>query len=55
MAKVRVPRKGAVIRIAQAPGATIFRVHGAGVPIVSLGTSRAVTYALRQSPEFRSV
>ena len=30
-------------------------IRGAGVPIVSLGTSRAVADALRRSPEFRGV
>ncbi len=45
----------AVVRINDVPGATVFRVRGAGMPIVSLSTSRAVTDALRRSPEFRSV
>jgi hypothetical protein len=45
----------AVVRIGDAPGATIFQVRGAGVPLVSLGTSRAVADALRRSPEFRGV
>jgi len=43
------------VRIGHAPGATVFRVRGAGVPLVSLGTSRAVADALRRSPEFRGV
>lgn len=45
----------AVVRISDVPGATVFRVRGAGMPIVSLSTSRAVSDALRRSPEFRSV
>jgi hypothetical protein len=45
----------AVVRIADAPGATVFRVRGAGMPLVSAGTARAVADALRRSPEFRSV
>ena len=51
----RSPLSAAVVRIGSAPGATIFRVRGVGVPIVSLGTSRAVADALRRSPEFRGV
>jgi hypothetical protein len=51
----RSPLSAAVVRIADAPGATIFRVRGVGVPIASLGTARVVTDALRRSPEFRSV
>ena len=51
----RSPLSAAVVRIGHAPGATVFRVRGAGVPIVSLGTSRAVADALRRSPEFRGV
>jgi hypothetical protein len=38
----RSPLSAAVVRIGHAPGATVFRVRGAGVPLVSLGTSRAV-------------
>lgn len=45
----------AAVRIKPVPGATVFRVRGAGVPLVSFGTARAVTDALRRSPEFRSV
>ena len=51
----RSPLSAAVVRIGTAPGATVFRVRGAGVPIVSIGTSRAVADALRRSPEFRGV
>jgi hypothetical protein len=51
----RSPLSAAVVRIGNAPGATVFRVRGAGMPIVSLGTSRAVADALRRSPEFRGV
>jgi hypothetical protein len=45
----------AVVRIADAPGATVFRVRGVGMPVASLGTARVVADALRRSPEFRSV
>jgi hypothetical protein len=45
----------AVVRIADAPGATVFRVRGVGLPVVSFGTARVVADALRRSPEFRSV
>jgi hypothetical protein len=51
----RSPLSAAVVRIGHAPGATVFRVRGVGVPLVSLGTSRAVADALRRSPEFRGV
>jgi hypothetical protein len=51
----RSPLSAAAVRIGHAPGATVFRVRGAGVPIVSLGASRAVAEALRRSPEFRGV
>jgi hypothetical protein len=43
------------VRIASVPGATVFRVRGAGVPVVSFGTARLVADALRRSPELRSV
>ena len=33
----RSPLSAAVVRIGNAPGATVFRVRGAGVPLVSLG------------------
>ena len=45
----------AVVRINDVPGATVFRVRGTGMPILSLGTVRVVADALRRSPEFRSV
>jgi hypothetical protein len=45
----------AVVRITRIPGATVFRVHGVGLPLASLGTARIVADALRRSPEFRSV
>jgi hypothetical protein len=51
----RSPLSAAAVRIGHAPGATVFRVRGVGVPLVSLGTSRAVADALRRSPEFRGV
>jgi hypothetical protein len=45
----------AVVRITRTPGATVFRVRGVGLPVVSLGTARVVADALRRSPEFRGV
>jgi hypothetical protein len=46
----------AVIRINDAPWATVFRVRGVGFPLVAnFGTARIVADALRRSPEFRSV
>ena len=45
----------AVVRIREVPGATVFRVHGGGLPLYRIGTARRVTDALRRSPEFRSV
>lgn len=47
--------RSATVRIRNVPGATVFRVRGAGVPIVRMGTARRVADALRRSPEFRSV
>ena len=51
----RSPLSAAVVRITKVPGATVFRVRGVGMPVVSLGTARVVADALRRSPEFRSV
>ena len=51
----RNPLSAAVVRITSVPGATVFRVRGVGMPIVSLGTARIVVDALRRSPEFRSL
>jgi hypothetical protein len=51
----RSPLSAAVVRINGAPGATVFRVHAIGMPVVSLGTARIVADALRRSPEFRGV
>jgi alpha-glucosidase len=51
----RSPLSTAVVRIHNVPGATVFRVRGGGVPVLGMGTTRAVTNALRSSPEFRSV
>jgi len=51
----RSPVSAAVVRIRHVPGATVFRVRGAGVPVVSFGTARTVADALRRSPEFRSL
>jgi hypothetical protein len=51
----RSPLSGAVVRIGSIPGATVFRVRGVGMPVVSLGTARVVADALRRSPEFRAI
>lgn len=51
----RTPLSAAVVRISSIPGATVFRVRGVGMPLVSLGTARIVADALRRSPEFRAV
>ena len=51
----RSPLSAAVVRITRVPGATVFRVRGVGMPVVSLGTARIVADALRRSPEFRSI
>ena len=51
----RSPLSAAVVRITRVPGATVFRVRGVGMPVVSLGTARVVADALRRSPEFRSI
>ena len=51
----RSPLSAAVVRIVRVPGATVFRVRGVGMPVVSLGTARIVADALRRSPEFRSI
>ena len=51
----RSPLSAAAVRIISSPGATVFRVRGIGVPVVSLGTARIVADALRRSPEFRGV
>ena len=51
----RSPLSAVVVRIATAPGATVFRVRGVGMPVVSAVTARTVADVLRRSPEFRSV
>ena len=51
----RSPLAAAVVRINATPGATVFRVHGIGVPVVSLLVARVVADALRRSPEFASL
>jgi hypothetical protein len=51
----RSPLSAAVVRITSIPGATVLRVRGVGIPVVSLGTARMVADALRRSPEFRGV
>ena len=47
------------ISIADTPGASVFRIHGGGFPLLrtanTLGTARRVADALRRSPEFRSL
>jgi hypothetical protein len=58
-----VVRKSSVsyanISITDQPGASVFTVHGGGLPFLrianSLGTARRVADALRRSPEFRSL
>lgn len=51
----RNPLSAAIVRITSVPGATVFRVRGAGLPVVSRGAARTVADAIRRSPEFRSV
>jgi hypothetical protein len=51
----RNPLSAAIVRITSVPGATVFRVRGIGIPVISLGTARIVADAIRRSPEFRSV
>jgi hypothetical protein len=51
----RSPLAAAVVRINATPGATVFRVRGIGVPVVSLLVARVVADALRRSPEFASL
>jgi hypothetical protein len=51
----RSPLSAAVVRIRNAPGATVFRVRGGGLPVYRIATARRVVDALRRSPEFRSV
>jgi hypothetical protein len=47
------------ISIADAPGASVFRIHGGGFVFLrvanTFGTARRVADALRRSPEFRSL
>lgn len=45
----------AVVRITATPGATVFRVRGSGLPLLSFAAVRKVVDALRRSPEFRSL
>ena len=49
------PLTAASVRIGRAPGATVFRVHGVGFPLLSQLTARAVADAIRRSPELRGV
>lgn len=51
----RSPLSGAVVRIRDVPGATVFRVRGGGLPVYRMTVTRRVADALRRSPEFRSV
>jgi hypothetical protein len=48
----RSPLSAVVVRIGHVPGATVLRVHGVGMPVVSLMTAHVVAGALRQAPEF---
>ena len=47
------------ISIADAPGASVFRIHGGGFVFLraanTFGTARRVADVLRRSPEFRSL
>ena len=47
------------VSIADAPGASVFRIHGGGFVFLrvanTLGTARRVADVLRRSPEFRSL
>jgi hypothetical protein len=49
----------ASVSIADAPGASVFLVHGGGLVFLrvanTLGTARRVADVLRRSPEFRSL
>jgi hypothetical protein len=49
----------ATISIGYQPGASVFGVHGGGLPVLRLintfSTARQVADALRRSPEFRSL
>jgi hypothetical protein len=49
------PLTAASVRIARVPGATVFRIHGVGFPVLSAVTARTIAEAIRRSPEFRSV
>jgi hypothetical protein len=55
----RSPLRYANVSIADAPGASVFRIHGGGFVFLrvanTLGTARRVADALRRSPEFRSL
>jgi hypothetical protein len=53
------PLRYANVSIADAPGASVFRIHGGGFVFLrvanTLGTARRVADVLRRSPEFRSL
>ena len=53
------PLAAATISIRDVPGASVFRVRPAGPPVLrgftAWAATRAVTDALRRSPEFRSL
>jgi hypothetical protein len=55
----RSPLRYANVSIADAPGASVFRIHGGGFIFLrvanTLGTGRRVADVLRRSPEFRSL
>ena len=53
------PLMYASVSIKDQPGASVFGVHGGGIPVLRLintfSTARQVADALRRSPEFRSL
>jgi hypothetical protein len=55
----RSPLRYANVSIADAPGASVFSIHGGGFVFLrvanTLGTARRVADVLRRSPEFRSL
>jgi hypothetical protein len=55
----RSPLRYANVSIADAPGASVFLIHGGGLVFLrvanTLGTARRVADVIRRSPEFRSL
>ena len=53
------PLRYANVSIADAPGASVFRIHGGGLVFLGVAntfsTARRVANVLRHSPEFRSL